>query len=225
MATSGSTGFALTGGQIVDEAFRILGILADGEALSAEDADNGLRALNLMVKTEAIKGRLWLKTEGSITLVTGQQVYALPLAKRVLSVRRRTGGIDTPVSIISRDEYFDLPTKAATGTPVNVYPDYQRATTNLYVWPTAAANVSPNTTLEYTYARVIEDFDARSNDPDLPQEWLETLCYGLADRLALRYGVDKQTRDDVKREALTLWRALTVFDDESASVFLSPMDR
>ena len=43
-------------------------------------------------------------------------------------------------------------------------------------------------TLRYTYGRPVEDFDASANDADFPPEWTEALAYGLAVRLAPRFG-------------------------------------
>jgi hypothetical protein len=221
MATSGSTDLSLTTRDIVNRTFDIMGLVAAGEDVQSEDATRALNALELLLKTLGTTGRLWLAGETALTLVASTASYTLPVGvNTVTGIRRRTSNIDTPLTEIAREDYFDLPTKTATGTPVNWYQDRQRATVTLYVWPTASTATAASTTLRYTYQRIIEDCDSLNNDPDVPQEWLETLAYNLADRLASRYGVTGDLRQDIKLTASQLLKQLIAQDDEPSSVFL-----
>lgn len=219
MATSGSVDYSITSRQVIKHALLILRVLASGEDPSGDEADDALTALNLMLKTWGATGRLWLKTEGSTALVLAQAGYSLSTARRILSVRRRTSSIDTPLNELSRDEYYDLPTKSGIGTPVSWYFDPQRSSRTLYVWPTPSVTVAANTTLQYTYQRVIEDVDALDNDIDVPQEWLEALAYNLADRLMLQFGVDDVR---ITRRAEILLAEMTADSQETASVYFQP---
>lgn len=219
MATSGATDFNLTSRQVIKHALLILRVIASGEDPTADEASDATTTLNLMLKTWGSQGVLWLKTEAVLPLVASQASYAISAARRVGSVRRRTNSIDTPMSELSRGEYYDLPTKSATGTPVSWYFDPQRSTRMLYVWPAPSTAVATNTTLQYTYDRVIEDVDALDNDIDAPQEWLEAIAYNLADRLMLQYGVDDPR---ITQRAQTLLSELSADSEESASVFFQP---
>ena len=225
MATSGSTDWSLTSRQVITEAFEAIGVIDIGGVPAAEDAAKALSIFNQQIKTWGIEGRLWIKTEGSVTLVAATASYSVPLARRILSVRRRTSAVDTPLIELSRQEYFDYPSKAAPGMPFQFYFDPQRATHTLYVINVPDAAVAASTTLPYTYLRVIEDADTLDNDPDFPQEWMETLIYGLAARLIVPYRVqitNPALSQEVKERAAALYAMLSADDDESTSVFFQP---
>ena len=220
MATSGSVDFSMDAREIITEAFQTAKIIAAGETPTGDEMDDGERKLNLLLKTWSAKEHLWIRAEGSQVLTATTQSYAITGARRMLSVRRRTSSIDTPMNELAREEYYDLPTKSATGMPVSWYFDPQRATRTLYVWPTASTAIAATTTLKYTYLRVIEDIDALENDPDVPQEWLEALVYSLAARLALAYGSDQlQTLTAI---AGGLVADLAAQDQEPVSVYFQP---
>lgn len=224
MATSGSVDLTLSSRQIITHALSLIQVLSAGETPSAADAATSLQALEMMLKSWGARPHLWLESEGSLVLTAGTQSYDLPAAVyTVSSVRRRTSSIDTPLCELGRAEYFDLPTKSAQGTPVNWYVDPQRSTTTLYVWPTASTAVAANTTLQYTYSRVIQDVDSLDNETDLPQEWLETIAYGLARRIGPIFGmVATPEYQVVAAEAERLLAELTACDQEKTSLFFQP---
>jgi len=229
VSTSGSTNYGLVTNTLVDEAFDICGIGSKGESVSADMYLRATRSLNLIVKTWQAQPHLWTMTEGSVTLVASQADYALATLfsvkpMRVLSVRRRvtSGSTDTPLIEMSRQEYFDTPNKTSASVPTAFYYDPQRATGTLYLWPTASTATAAAQTLRVTYLRRIEDFDGTADDPDLPQEWTQALCYALASELALKYGVAPDIRMEINARAGALYAALSGFDNEPASIFLQP---
>lgn len=225
MATSGSVDFTLTARELIQNAYELAGVYGDGEAVNANDASSALVHLNLMVKTWGAQERLWVKTETTQALSASTASYTLSAARKVLSVRRRTSSIDTPLLEISHAEYQDIPSKAQTGYPLQWYFDRQRSTKLLYVWPVPTAAIAASTTLYYTYLRAIEDFDDLANDPDVPQEWLEALTYNLAKRLALLNSVPSTNPAryaEIKQAAELLYAGLSAYDQETASVFLQP---
>jgi hypothetical protein len=229
MATSGSVDFSLTCRQVINEAMTLIGQRTEGmPALPAYDAEEARNALNLMLKSWSVKLRQWLQTESTITPIASTASYALASkAYTIQSIRRRRSNIDTPLIQLSREEYFSgTPSKAATGVPNSFYYDPQRATGTVYLWPAPNADFVSNWTLRYTYTRQIEDVDSLDNDLDVPQEWLEAVCYSLADRLAIRYpALDPQQRADIKERAAILYQGLADFDQEDTSVFLQPSMR
>lgn len=143
---------------------------------------------------------------------------------RLESVRRRnvsaSSPIDTPIGEMSRSDYFDLPVKTNTGLPNQFYYDPGRATGTLYIWPSPSVVTN---ILKITYLRPIEDFDAATNDPDFPQEWLETLKYQLAVRIAPEYGVS--LRPEITSMASVLLENMNSWDREPTSVYFQPAYR
>lgn len=224
MSTSGSTDFSLNSREIIDEALRLLGVLQEGDSPTVARATEALNALNMMLKTWGASERLWLMTEGVVTLVANQAAYSLGTGvRRVLSVRRRISGLDTPMMQLSRQEYFDTPTKASAGTPNSWYFDPQRSARTLYIWQTADAPTAAVMTLPYTYTRIIEDIDTLDNDPDVPAEWLEVLVYNLATRLGPRYGnIDTTEYAAILSRAEELMKLLPTLDQEDASIYIYP---
>ena len=227
MSTSGSTDFGLVTNTIIDEAFDICGIGSEGESISADQYSRARRSLNLMAKSWAASDHLWLRTSASEALAAATASYAItPKPTRILEMRRRdSNGYDTPLTEWSHAEYQDQPNKAVTGVPVAYYYDPQRASGTVYVWPTPGASEAAEYALQFTYLRTIEDFDDTTNDPDLPQEWTEALCYGLAERLALKYGVAPDIRSEIAQRAALLKAQIDSWDTEPASLFLQPEAR
>lgn len=145
---------------------------------------------------------------------------------RIIDGRRRDWTpalpIDTPFvdGMISRSEYLDLPQKKGQGKPNQGYYDPRLSAGDLYLWN---APDSSSETFIGTALLPIEDFDAASNNPDLPQEWLEALVYNLARRLMIRHpNVAAQTRQDVKEMAVSTLAQVNSWDSEPGSVFMQP---
>lgn len=231
MAVSGDTTFNLVGNDLVQEAYQLCGLDSEGEAITAKMYTDGRRSLNLILKDWGAKERLWLRTEATpLTLVTDTASYALtpdsqkPL--RILSVRRRNSdSIDTPMRMLSRQEYFDLPNKTTAGPPVCWYYDPQTTAGTLYVWPRPAAADATEYTLPYTYLRRMDDIDSSSNDADIPQEWLRALAYTLATELALKNGIAGDLRAEISARAASHVADIEGWDNETAAIFLMPDDR
>jgi hypothetical protein len=234
MATSSSTNFSLNAQQIVTAAFQLIGVVGIGDTVSGDDATKGLEQLNLLVKTWGAdpNPKLWLKTEGAVTLTASTASYTaspVTLARKVLAAWTRTGSgtsqNDLPMRVISRSEYQERPNKLSTGKPLEVYFDPQRATRTLYVWPVPDATLAASTTVVIDYLRVIEDLDSLSDDFDVPQEWLEVLQYGLAARLSVPYRqhiTDPAGAAKIEQRAADLYGQLSSFDEESGSSFFQP---
>jgi hypothetical protein len=132
---------------------------------------------------------------------------------------RSIAGQDTPVEMISRDDYARLSNKGTTGKIVQAFYDPQLINGTLTVWPTPddATNV-----LRFWYERMLEDFDTATDTPDFAIEWGEALIYGLADRLAPSAGVTLAERDRIKAEADAKLALCMGYDRENVSTFFQP---
>ena len=229
MTTSGSMDFSLTTNTIIEKAFHILGVAADGETLTARQYEDGRLSLNLMVKSWGTKEHLWLRTTRSVTLVAAQAAYALtPKPMRVIEARRKitASSIEVPLTEWARQTYYEQPNKTIESIPVAFYYDPQLTTGTLYLWPTPSTSTATDMTVELTYLRRIDDFDASNNDPDLPQEWLEAIVWNLANRLEAEYPVnDQRLAMKVEARAEMLLAEIEAFDTEPASLFLQPETR
>lgn len=139
-------------------------------------------------------------TAGLVVLVY-QNRLARPL--KILSARlyNFVSGLDTPVEEMDRQEYFDLPSKAAAGH-VNGYFYDRRGGANqsglLYVWQPSPA---VEECLKMTVARPVQDFTAAGDDADLPQEWIEAIVWNLAENLAIEYDAPDTKLARIERKA------------------------
>src|ERR1043166_7270018 len=126
MATSGTVSYSMTTNEAVNTVLELVKTTGIGQTAGAVDAALALKWGELQLKTWGINEKLWITTEGSLTLVASTASYSLPLARRITSVRRRTSNLDTPLIIMSRQEYNDYPSKTSTGYPFQCYFDPQR---------------------------------------------------------------------------------------------------
>ena len=130
-------------------------------------------------------------------------------------------GTEREMREISRKTYFNFINKALTGTPNQFYVDYQRDHAQIYVYPTP---VDSSSRLRITYKRIIEDFDSSTDTADLPQEWLETIVYNLAVRLAPKYHKEEKvvTGTGIALLAAQTLETLKGWDSEKASLKFIP---
>lgn len=78
MATSGSVDFSMTGTQVINKAFGKIGVKVAEQALEAQEFQDGIDALNLMLKAWQAQGlHLWSKEEGVLFLDKGKTDYLL----------------------------------------------------------------------------------------------------------------------------------------------------
>lgn len=229
MSTSGSTDFGLVTNTIIEKAFHLLGVGAEGESLTARNYEDGRLSLNLLIKSWGTSEHLWVRTFKTVALVQGQAGYVLtPKPMRVIEARRKvtSSGIETPLTEWARSTYTEQPNKAVQSIPTSFYYDPQLTTGTLYLWPTPSAATASQMTVELTYLRRMDDFDASNNDPDLPQEWLQALVWNLASELEPEYPVnDPRLAAKIDGKAMMLKADLQAFDTEPASLFLQPETR
>lgn len=203
---------------IVSDVLRKLYVLEGGSTPSAEDALAVKRALRGMLRTWAAAGvRLWLDEQQTVTLTAATATYTL--SPRTLEVRdgyRRLDNNDTPVRVITREEYNRLPNKAAAGDPFLVWPDRQRLQTVVTVYPVPA---STQGTLSLSTRRQILDVDELGQEVELPPEWYETIIYNGAVRCAPDFNIEP--RADVVQMAQELYGLLEGQGREN-SVYMRP---
>lgn len=189
MATSGSTNYSLTARQVIEFALRKVNLIALGNTSSGEMAAEALLELNIMLKEWMKYDSLWRLTEATLTPSSDTATISLSTQNpyRVVDCRyRNTDSIDTPMMELTRQEYFDIPDKTATGYPTSWYADNLRASDTLYFWP-VIDTVSTDRII-MTYQRRYEDVDDPGNEIDVPQEHLSVVAFNLAARLADNFG-------------------------------------
>lgn len=225
MTTSGVIEYQPTALEMVEGMFNILGIAQEGEALTPRMWQDGLRALNGLIQTYSAHPHLWTAVEGSLAMVASQPSYTVsPRALRILSCRYRRQGIDVPMTMMSRQEYYDQPNKVVSPSiPVNFYFDPKVDAGTLYLWPAPSAAAATQYTIHYTYARFMDTATATNQTIDMPQQWVEPIMWNGAKRLMTQYPVgDPNVAQLVLAQAAEYEGRLMAWDNEPASINLQP---
>lgn len=188
MATSGTINSTMTARAIVTRALKLLGAVGGAQTLSADDGADGLEGLNIMLKSMQADGvNLWRESEVQQTCLAGE-VETL-ITPRVVDIQsaRLIYGYERTLSRWERGEYDQIPNKATTGIPSCYFLDERRNETYLRLWPIQSVDM----VVAYTSARVIEDVTDLDQEIDVPQMWLECVCYNLAVRLFPLFGGER----------------------------------
>lgn len=222
MTTSGTISGTMTARDIITRACRELGVYGAGETIVASDADDMLERLNWMLKSwQADGANLWRQEEGSIVYAIGEKTLDLdPRCIDVIEARFQQSSLfQLQMQRWELGEYTRIPNKDQPGaTPLAYYLRKLVDSVTMTIWPVPTAE----TTILYTYARVIEDVTDLSQTLDVPQQWMETVWMNLASRSAAMFG---QTRLDPGAVAMVTQRAAVLEQklldqDRPASVFM-----
>ncbi len=310
MSTSGSVDFTMDASELIEEAFKLIGIKPAETALEAFEIQDGLNTLNLMLKAwQGQSMHLWTQEEGVLFLDIGKTDYlvgptgdeattnddfigttttaalvatnviipvvstvgmttgdtagvqlddgtrhwttltvdstvqvtlavGVPSAAasgnslftfttliqrplRISSFRRKTFSEDNEIRVQkwSRSQYFNQVNKASQGTVVNAYFSPLLDNGRVFVWQTAS---SVNDFLRFTFERPIEDIDLSTDNLDIPVEWLQTVIYNLAARLADSYDAPQFRVQSVTAKAVAFLEEMLGWDEEMTSLNLQP---
>lgn len=190
----------MTAQDIITSALRLIGVVAQGESPSSDDAMNGLLALNIMLDNWAARRLL---TPGlakeSFTIGPPGKVYAIgPGAdfdtvrpEAVLNAYVRDGNLlDYPLDVITEEEYDRIPDKATlAGTPSKLFYDPVGAQSAvgaicLYPLPDRAF------TLVLESLKPFAEFAALTDSFTFPAAYARAMKYNLAIELAPEYGAE-----------------------------------
>lgn len=223
MTTSGTTAFNLDINDIAEEAFERCG----QEMRSGYDLRTARRSLNLLTIEWSNRGiNLWTIEQGSIDLDAGTATYNLPLDTiDLLDQVIRTGSgatqADLTITRISETVYSTIPTKNASGRPIQMwvnrrsgasYPTTGAANAQVVLWPVPDQN--DFYTLVYWRLRRIQDAGSGAIDQDIPFRFLNAMVAGLAYYLSIKL-------PDVPPERIAMLKA----DYEQQFQFAAEEDR
>jgi len=241
-----SSTYTVTRDQIITLALRKLGVLEIGAPPDADTVANAAMSLNLLIKQLSTDGlKLWKVSELIIPMLANQTSYILggstsdlmydslaptvAITDKPLKVIQgfyrniqATPVIDTPVMIVSKQEYNVLGSKFSTGTANTIFYDSKKINGILYVYLTPDAYSEANLELHIVAQMPLNDLTLAIDIPDFPNEWMNCLVWNLADQLALEYGVPMNARQEIATRAGTYRTQLTDWDVEASSTFFQP---
>lgn len=135
--------------------------------------------------------------------------YSVPLMRplRVPGARRYiyASKIETPMLMLARLQYQNLPNKYTSGVITQAFFDpqtgqgqYSASVAQLSLWPNPSDFTSG---VRFTAQRPIQDFQTLADIPDFPVEWLPALKWNLALELGPSYGVPAEQMGIIEKRA------------------------
>jgi hypothetical protein len=230
-----TTIYTVTRDQIITSALRKLGVIELGDTADADTLANASLVLNLMIKMWATDGlKIWTIDELTLPLVASKTSYTIGPASDLVADKPLkliqawlrnisvTPNIDTPMQLLSKQEYNILGSKASTGTSNSVYLDPRVNTSTLYVYLTPEAFTATTYQMHLVVQRMMSDITTGSATPDFPMEWMQALVWNLADQLAIEYSVPNNHRQEIMMKAEGYRLQMSGWDVESSSTFFTP---
>lgn len=127
--------------------------------------------------------------------------------------------IETPMVVVSRADYNNLPNKLTTGIPTQMFYDPRGGKNTqglLKIWPVIPVATDA---VKFTWYRPLEDFNTAANTPDLPNEWLNAIIWNLSLEMSPEYDVT-QERLAIIRERAGAWLDVAMgWDRESEPTY------
>ncbi len=228
MTTSSYTSWELTRNQLIESAYRKIGIPGEGNTLSTGQYTDGVEAVNSVVALAVTDGMpLWKRTTASETPSITSQVYTLSNAIKVFAVfLRDSGGVQYELRNRSLYDFNRLP-RDSIGVPVHWTwaPSIEGGTVS--IWPlTADASTVSTKTLQIIYQKEFDGFDSTTTDTlDFPSYWTLGIVYKTALVLAPENGVPLEDRKLLLAEANNYWKQASDYGDEDGSFFVMPERR
>jgi len=233
MTTSSTYTWEMTRDQIITDALRKVGAIDEEATPTAAQLALGARALNGVMKTMAgsVGMPLWAIDEASITLTSAStytvgigQTVNIPRPIKVLQAWRRDSStnFDTPIRVISYEDYDRLPNKFVLGTPVNLAYQQKNSTGVVAVYPTPDTYSQTYNTIKIRYHRPFQDFTTGTETPDFPPEWNLPLVFELAIVLSADYGVPTNDKADLMKLAQKYTEMAQATSYEDAPIMFRP---
>ena len=209
--------YILTLNQLMEQAYRKIGVVVQGESMTAEQRADAVIRLNLILKEwESDKVFLWREHLVSVPLVVGTEDYAVETDPAVHWVDRaylRKDNRDTALEYLSWREFQEIYDKTTEGRPTTY--SFDARNRRIYLWPVP----SEADTLRYLAITSLKDWTDANSSGEFPARWQRPLLYTLAADLAEDYA-DVNMAMTLQRQALTSYmKARRAEVDESENDF------
>jgi len=233
MARSGSINFNMNRDELIKQSLKACGALTENQTPSAAQMKDAANALNMIIKEWQTDGlQLWLIQAITVTLTAAKASYTIGAGgdvnvdrpTKIYEAFIRDGTNDTPLTPVSRQEYWSLGDKTQTGTPNSFYYEPQLDLGVLYLYVVPDTNAATKT-IELKAHRQIQDMDAATDSFDFPMEWFRALKFALAADLGIDYATPERHMRRLEKYAAMAFDKVSGWDVEQASVSFMPETR
>jgi hypothetical protein len=234
-----TTTYSVTRDQIIVAALRKCGAIEPADTSATIDQDiltNTAQALNIMVKAWATVGiKLWTVVEQVVPLVANQTSYVIgPVGPGLIADKpmklvqawirntQATPDIDTPLQILSQQEYNVLGSKFSTGIANSIYlnPGVTSSTVKLFLTPDIVT--ATNYELHIVVQIQLADMTTGATVPDFPNEWYLPLVWGLADQIAIEFDMPGNHRQEIQLRAAKYLEGISDASIDAESTLFTP---
>jgi hypothetical protein len=136
----------------------------------------------------------------------------IPMARQIYYQGGQSMGPHlTPMTVLSRKEYMDLPNPLDPGISTQFFYSPQLVSGVFYPWPSPQ---NANFGARFTWYRPLMDLTTPANTADLPQEWLNGLMWNLAQEMAPEFDVPPQRWQMIQQMATMKLDLIQSYDRE-----------
>jgi hypothetical protein len=220
MASTGTATYTITRNDLIKSSMRVLRVIQDGATPTTQQYTDATEVLNILIKNMQSRGlALWTYQLLAIPCTANKYTYTIGPSGADITAQRplrlldgayirytpagTTTPFDTPLRVISRQEYLQFGSKTSQGTPNSIYYDSQfntaTATSASTGWGTLYVYTNPIDSLRTIYGnfqRQLFDMTSSGDEFDFPAEAFLALRWGLAAELCDEYEVPE---DRIKR--------------------------
>lgn len=190
---------------MLEDAQRIIGVISDGENISAAGAANGLNKLNNMIDEWSADGfPIYTQVREEFTFVAGQASYTMgtganfnttrPIViQQVTAIQVTPTPLEIPIEVINVQKYSSIQIKSIQSTfPYYVYDAGGFPNLTLHFFPV------PQTTNKVAIysLKPLTLFTSINETVSLPQGYKKALIYNLAMEWAEDYGKSTSAKVD-----------------------------
>jgi hypothetical protein len=178
---------------IIKAALRKIEVLGSGKDLSAEDASDGLEALNGMISAWSVEGAMiYTETKETFNLTSNKGSYTIGSGgdfdttrpTKIDAAYVRHGGVDYPLTIEGKNDYSIISDKESTGIPSKLYYDENYPLGNIYLWPVPSGSMEITLVTE----KPLSEFSSLNTEFAMPPEYKRALIFNLAVEISPEYG-------------------------------------
>jgi hypothetical protein len=205
---------------IVSEALQLLNKVEGQDEPDNVDMQRGAKALQMMLEEWQAQGlTMWMRRRGELFISegiadydmvdTGDNVIELLFVSLVETDDDEEA--ESTISIISRQDYLDMPDKLTQGRPVMAWLSYNEDdTATITFWPTPDDDYK----IKVDYKTRFTNASVTTTEIEIPRYWLKAVIWCLARDLAIPYGVvGSPAGMAIAAEAQSLYNTAAAFDE------------
>jgi hypothetical protein len=140
----------------------------------------------------------------------------VPRSRQIYYQGGQSGPRLTPMTVLSRKEYMDLPNPLNPGISTQFYYSPQLVSGEYYAWPNPQ---NANFGARFTWYRPLQDLTTPANTADLPQEWINALTWNIAKEMGPEYDLPPPRWTMINQMAAEKLDLAQSYDRESEPIY------